>query len=931
MFFILLQLSAGAQGYNAAIGDRTSLGVFGGPAADLTFTQTNFRLFAAIDGPGTLLFTEDTCKTWLPAFPFDSLEWDFGARGWGGGCTRVLTNEAGWVGVQTLNRGEYSSAVISFMNGNPGTFKTAFDPYQLRQLTGSSDPVSAIALSDHYLYIALGRYLARVTDTTTFGGHNLVVRVDSISGISPTANISSIALANSESGFPVYLVIESKAGNDDGMLYRYDGTYFEMITGLPTYLVHRNVFTHPALVTGNTCFVSCRNITNNEIRLFRTLTGGMSWADITPQAGTPYPLSDADYSPEWVPFMPVSQGLRLSIRGGAFSDNLGYNWSYCPVGPYPIATLPKSLDIVAGSTYQGVVISVGNIGGPFLNRGNLEFISLKINDFGKHDSHYYIATDAGLGYTSVFYNQTIPWPMKWQPPFGIFPIPGVGDERGVTAVAVDPADNLHVIAGHAMGFSVSFYGPDNFITVTPTNWNSNAHFDPTVTDIVFVTSDIILAVTGYKLREVHNLASLPVGNIWRSTNGGYSWYLVTPYTPNEFQQGNCLYVKDNIPSQVELYAGSGYNRGSIPSVNGAFWKSIDYGETWFKYKDGPMSGTSIMPILDIDYSPYGDDFYVAADKIFAQMPYLGSMFYNLNIPPNTGTITSSLIPQVYNDSILVSAGRNIYKLNLFDNQFDLKFRGMPGELINTLEHGSTAEGSNTGGARVKEATKYYLDIKVYIQGAYDTLTNQLQTSLNSLNFLPLSQPFNKAPWNYAGTETVATIPNVSVVDWVLVELRETAGDSSTATSRTAVLRRACFLLKDGTVTEIDGSSEPCFNFDVEEDLYSIIYSPGHVEVMSANALNPNAEAFAFNFTSGAGQVYGGSNGHLELEEGVWGMASGDGDGDGQVTNADKNEVWRPQSGFSGYYFGDFNRDGQVNNSDKIDFWEPNGGFGSQVP
>ena len=55
--------------------------------------------------------------------------------------------------------------------------------------------------------------------------------------------------------------------------------------------------------------------------------------------------------------------------------------------------------------------------------------------------------------------------------------------------------------------------------------------------------------------------------------------------------------------------------------------------------------------------------------------------------------------------------------------------------------------------------------------------------LNLLNYIPTTQPYNIAPWNYTGTESVTTIPNSNVIDWVLVELRETTGGPETATSR----------------------------------------------------------------------------------------------------------------------------------------------------
>ncbi|MEZ5198088.1 MAG: hypothetical protein R2764_17370 [Bacteroidales bacterium] len=44
--------------------------------------------------------------------------------------------------------------------------------------------------------------------------------------------------------------------------------------------------------------------------------------------------------------------------------------------------------------------------------------------------------------------------------------------------------------------------------------------------------------------------------------------------------------------------------------------------------------------------------------------------------------------------------------------------------------------------------------------------------LNAKNYIPLAQPYNTYPWNYNGDEAVTEIPTESVVDWVLVELRD---------------------------------------------------------------------------------------------------------------------------------------------------------------
>ena len=69
-----------------------------------------------------------------------------------------------------------------------------------------------------------------------------------------------------------------------------------------------------------------------------------------------------------------------------------------------------------------------------------------------------------------------------------------------------------------------------------------------------------------------------------------------------------------------------------------------------------------------------------------------------------------------------------------------------------------------------------LELKVFLEGPFNGIS--MDTELNVHNLLPLTQPYNVAPWNYAGTEQVGSIPNPEIVDWVLVELRETPGGAN---------------------------------------------------------------------------------------------------------------------------------------------------------
>ena len=224
--------------------------------------------------------------------------------------------------------------------------------------------------------------------------------------------------------------------------------------------------------------------------------------------------------------------------------------------------------------------------------------------------------------------------------------------------------------------------------------------------------------------------------------------------------------------------------------------------------------------------------------------------------------------------------------------------------------------------------QFSLDLTILLEGPF--FVTDMMTTLNTAGFLPLDQPYNTAPWNYGGTESVTVIPNANVVDWVLVELRDAASAAS-ATAATRIARMAAFLLKDGSVVAIDGSSNLLFSNSIIQQLFVVVYHRNHLGVLSASALPQAGGVYSYNFTTGAGQAYGGSSAQNEITTGVWGLISGDNNADGNVNINDKTSDWDLNAGTSGLQSADLNLDGQVDNRDKDDKWFPNLGKGTYIP
>jgi len=136
-----------------------------------------------------------------------------------------------------------------------------------------------------------------------------------------------------------------------------------------------------------------------------------------------------------------------------------------------------------------------------------------------------------------------------------------------------------------------------------------------------------------------------------------------------------------------------------------------------------------------------------------------------------------------------------------------------------------------------------LDLKAFLEGPFDYSTLEMKTDLN--NMIPNDHPFgpnlpyfgNPMPdWYYNGSETVASIPNLDIVDWVMVELRD-APNVAEALPSTAVAKQAAFITRTGQIVDLDGSGLLSFLITPINNLYAVIWSRNHIGVISTNPLS----------------------------------------------------------------------------------------------
>jgi len=178
----------------------------------------------------------------------------------------------------------------------------------------------------------------------------------------------------------------------------------------------------------------------------------------------------------------------------------------------------------------------------------------------------------------------------------------------------------------------------------------------------------------------------------------------------------------------------------------------------------------------------------------------------------------------------------------------------------------------------QENKKVSLDIRVFLQGPYSNYT--MSDELDKENLIPLSQPYNRIPWDYNGGEHVSTIPK-DIVDWILVEL-------TNDTNRSKIIsQKAAFLRIDGKATSLDGKNYLTFENIKEKSFYIVIQHRNHLPVISSHPVSLN-DTIYYDFTLSNQNAI--SSSLIDLGDGEFGMISGDSDSNGEINKRDYKEV-----------------------------------------
>ncbi len=197
-------------------------------------------------------------------------------------------------------------------------------------------------------------------------------------------------------------------------------------------------------------------------------------------------------------------------------------------------------------------------------------------------------------------------------------------------------------------------------------------------------------------------------------------------------------------------------------------------------------------------------------------------------------------------------------------------------------------------------------IKVILEGAYDASSGMMRADLGAL--LPLEQPFNRPPWNYAGTELLSNIPN-NMVDWILLEVRDANNNNQ------ILAQKAAILLNDGDIVDNTRNYKGVRfdNLDASLSYHFVVRTRNHLAVISETAIMA-APNVLYDFTNPA-IIRGGNTQLSNLGGGNYGLIAGDYNSDGIISVADFNGYLIELATTNQYVDSDFNSDGVVTVND----------------
>ena len=160
---------------------------------------------------------------------------------------------------------------------------------------------------------------------------------------------------------------------------------------------------------------------------------------------------------------------------------------------------------------------------------------------------------------------------------------------------------------------------------------------------------------------------------------------------------------------------------------------------------------------------------------------------------------------------------------------------------------------------VMPTNRLLLQIRMILQGPYQTTNGLMNDDLRVKSYLPTAQPYTPAigftHLPPGGSETInssvlQTTGSNAIVDWVFIELR------SKSNSATVLATRAALLQRDGDVVDLDGVSALTYLGMPGDEYYVAVRHRNHLGTMTASAISLGLTPTVVDFTLAATPVYG---------------------------------------------------------------------------
>lgn len=441
------------------------------------------------------------------------------------------------------------------------------------------------------------------------------------------------------------------------------------------------------------------------------------------------------------------------------------------------------------------------------------------------------------------------------------------------------------------------------------------------------------------------------GDIYRSTDDGDSWSMV-------LANGNLKFIEVDKTNSQNVYAGG----------KDGLWKSENGGTDWIEVGTAAMHNTHSLVRPDIvptwvDWSdvnnpiyPWEGVFDIETDPNVINRLYVtvlgpnkglfrsndgGSTWTQLTFDDNTRGV--SIAPQ--NSEILYVTSSAAYHSGGFGNSAGIQYSEDAGQSWQDANDGMAYNYAGTieietgvnplvwvwsPGTGVQNAEVPFfqggveLNLKVYLEGAYNENNQLMNDNLRQLGVIPLVEPYTSFGFtqvNGGGESTSSSVltmtGNNAIVDWIFVELRDSNSPTTIVATQSALLQR------DGDVVSVDGSSPILFSGVSNTEVFVVLRHRNHFGIRTNNTFS-TANPINVNFTSTSLSLFGlnptNSIGNVRV------MIAADANLDGQVNAVDKNNYWRIENGELYNYLNskaDFNLDGAVNPVDKNSYWRIN--------